>query len=83
MVTEEEHPQQQGKLRSLNTTCWCMAHQPSLPHTELEKEALGSMSRSCSVSGKTCFLEVISEDQEHNEGLQYLYTQLSRKMGTI
>jgi hypothetical protein len=33
------------------------------------------------VSGETCFLEVISEDMEHEEGLQHLYTQLSRKMG--
>jgi hypothetical protein len=33
-----------------------------------------------SVSGESCFLEVMSEDMKH-EGLQCLYIQLSSKMG--
>jgi hypothetical protein len=32
------------------------------------------------VFGKSCFLVVISEDMEHEKGLQCLHTQLSRKM---
>jgi hypothetical protein len=34
------------------------------------------------VSGESCSLEVIAEDQEPERGL-HLYTQVSRKMGAI
>jgi hypothetical protein len=50
-----------------------------LPH-EMEKEALALASRDDSVSGESHFPEVMSEDLEHEEGLQHLYC---RKMGAI
>jgi hypothetical protein len=46
----------------------------------MEKEALALASRDDSVSGESHFPEVMSEDLEHEEGLQHLYC---RKMGAI
>jgi hypothetical protein len=55
-----------------------MAHLSALPHSELEKEAPALKSRDDSVSGESCFLEVMPGNMKHAEELQYLCAQLSR-----